>query len=158
MKNMHFFRVFLLSVLPLTLAQPSDLMCLPYYGRTSRDFAILDKNNDNILDDDENIQTYFILRGNPTRNMTQVFKRLDYNGFFTRYGAFRYMNSTIATALFNLYNRDNNCQIGIWDFKLLRLDIDRNNDGNISREEYIRFYNQKFTNAKFPLRFKSVLR
>ncbi|CAL1537167.1 unnamed protein product [Lymnaea stagnalis] len=147
MKNMHFFRGFLISVLPLALAQLPELTSLTYYQWAQRAFDWLDTNDNNTIERIETIYGFHRLRGltTPGDEITVATLR-DVNGH-------QGIACPVAYSVLEQFDADNDTVITVWDFKRLWIANDRNNDSRITADEFIRAIDRILTTAGVPENF-----
>ncbi|CAL1543492.1 unnamed protein product [Lymnaea stagnalis] len=140
---MHLFLIFLISVLPLTLAQLTELRSLTYYRWADRAFKLSDTNNDTLLDSDECTASFYRLKDNDS------VEDITLHALIARYGAYR-LSASVSTSLFNQYDKDGSGLVDIWDFLVMYVSYDTDKDFTVTREEFIRANDEIFTIAGAP--------
>ncbi|CAL1543979.1 unnamed protein product [Lymnaea stagnalis] len=147
MKNLHFLWVFLISLLPLTLAQSEALRSLPHYVLALATFNKIDTNRDNIIDRIESLAYYESLKQDPS---DKEIKRDYFIKLVTKgYG----FTSTVANSVYDEFDEDDNGVVNEEDNKLMYRAFDTDGNELVTIDEFIIADNDMLIAAGVPVLF-----
>ncbi|CAL1543494.1 unnamed protein product [Lymnaea stagnalis] len=132
MKNMHLLSLFLISLLPLTLAQSNALRSLPYYQMALKTFRSIDTNRNNVIERNESIANFESFKQNPKDT------EINRDWFIRRVTHVYGLNSSVASSLYNQYDQDNNGVVNETDYKLMYRAFDKDRNERLTIDEFIR--------------------
>ncbi|CAL1538886.1 unnamed protein product [Lymnaea stagnalis] len=144
MEIMKFLGILLISVLPLTLTQlPTQLPALsslPNFQVANLTFRVIDRNNNGIMELTECNTSFNTFKRYPTDNS------IARDWFVARMVSFSH-TQTVGDYVFTHYDRDSDNDLDVSDFNAMYTLFDKNGNGVVVREEFIRYYDQLLTNA-----------